>query len=386
MAGYELIGDEERLAVDKLFSDSNGVMFAHGFEGLRNGVYRVRSFESDFANRFSVAHAQAVSSGSAALLVALRALDLKNGDEVLVPAFTFIATAEAVILAGGVPRIVDVDHSLNICAASLESKINERTKAIIVVHMMGEAADMASIMPIASRNDLLVIEDNAQCCGGKFGNRYLGNIGVAGCFSFDFGKTMTTGEGGMVISDSESFFQKSRAIHDHGHTYTVTNRADDPASCLGFNFRMSELNAAVGIEQLKKLDQIIERQRKNKNYIKDGLVDLNLQYRHCFSTDGDIGDSIIFFASSKTHAEKIAASLDDQGLGTKNLPSAIRWHFVAHWDHLKDFMHEDQCKDDWKKSTDLLERSVAINVGSHLEDSVNDMIINKLRKAIGEAH
>src|SRR5579863_126483 len=200
MPGYEVFGAEERQAINELFEANGGVLFAHGFDALRKGVYKVREFEAAAAKKFAVAHAQAVSSGTAALRVALAALGIGRGDDVIIPAFTFVATAEAVIQAGANLVVVDVDESLNIDPNAIEAAITPATRAIIAVHMLGAPADMEAIGRIARRHGLKVIEDAAQAVGASYGGRYVGTIGDAGCFSFDAGKVIITGEGGMVVT------------------------------------------------------------------------------------------------------------------------------------------------------------------------------------------
>ena len=182
---------------------SGGVLFAHGFDKLRNGRYRVREFEQKFAEKMNANYALAVSSGSAALKIALSALNIGVGDEVIIPSFTFIATAEAVIEVGATPVVADINQTFNLDPTDVIEKITSKTKAIIAVHMMGCAADIFALKKIADDYSLKLIEDVAQCCGGKIGDVYLGQHGDAGCFSFDFGKTITCGEGGMVTFNRE---------------------------------------------------------------------------------------------------------------------------------------------------------------------------------------
>jgi 8-amino-3,8-dideoxy-alpha-D-manno-octulosonate transaminase len=173
MPGYEVFGDEERQAINELFEANGGILFAHGFDALRKGIYKVREFEAAAARKFAVAHAQAVSSGTAALRVALAALGVGRGDEVIIPAFTFVATAEAVIQSGATLVVVDIDESLNIDPEALAAAITPATRAIIAVHMLGAAADMDAIAATAQRHGLLIIEDAAQAVGGGWWGRSL---------------------------------------------------------------------------------------------------------------------------------------------------------------------------------------------------------------------
>lgn len=189
MGGYEVFGDEEIKAINELLRTNGGNLFAHGFDGIRNNIYKVREFEKLVARKFFVNYGQAVSSGSAALWCALKAVGVKQGDEVIIPSFTFIATAEAVLHCGAIPVVVDVDDSFNMCPLSFKAAISSKTVAVVPVHMLGVSAKMDAILKIAKQNNLKVVEDAAQAVGGLYFGKYLGTLGDAGCFSFDAGKT-----------------------------------------------------------------------------------------------------------------------------------------------------------------------------------------------------
>lgn len=337
MPGWELIGAEERAALLEWFDASNGVMFAHGFDARRNGVYKVREFEQALASHFGCDHVQAVSSGSAALVVALRGLGIGPGDEVVTQSFTFVATVEAILDVGAVPVVVEIDESLNIDAEVLEHAITDRTRAVIPVHMAGSPARLDPILDLARRRNLLVLEDVAQAVGGSWRGKPLGTLGDAGTFSFDFAKNLTTGEGGAVVTDDPQVYERARAFHDHGHEYNqAVPRGRDTRAMRGFNYRMSEPEAAVGIAQLDKLDRIVERQRRNKAALKDRLRGLPIEFRRIDDEDGDVGDTLVFFVASQDDAATVASRLADRGVGTKNLPDALDWHFAGTWSHMLD--------------------------------------------------
>lgn len=376
MPGFEVFGKEEQQAINELFEKNGGILFAHGFDALRKGVYRVREFELAFAQKMNVSHAQAVSSGTAALRVALAALGVGKGDEVIIPAFTFVATAEATIQTGADLVIVDVDDSLNMDPSSLEAAITSRTKVIIPVHMMGAPADMDTIMAIAKKHNAIVVEDNAQGCGGTYRGTPLGTIGSMGVYSFDAGKVMLTGEGGMIVTKDENLFVKARAYHDHGHEYsTSVGHGEEGAIGEGFNYRMTELQGAIGLVQLGKLDMIIDKQRTNKKKLKSLLQGFPFRFRRIVNP-GEIGDSIIFFLESREQATKFVNGLKYEGLGTKNVPDAMRWHFAKHWRHIfaKYGWYKDTYIEQWQQSADLLERAVALPVMVKMtEDRINEI-------------
>ncbi|MFM7891476.1 MAG: DegT/DnrJ/EryC1/StrS family aminotransferase, partial [Actinomycetota bacterium] len=216
MPGFELIGAEEQAEINDIFA-RGGVLFRHGFDALRNDCFKVREFEAAFAAYMKVPHALAVTSGTAALRVALAVLDLQPGDEVITQSFTFVATAEAIIEARAVPVCCEVDATLNMDPIDLERRITPRTRAVIAVHMLGTPARLQEISAVCSRHNVVLIEDAAWGCGGSLDGRALGTWGRMGTFSFDFAKTMTTGEGGMVVFQNRVDYERAAAWHDHGH-------------------------------------------------------------------------------------------------------------------------------------------------------------------------
>lgn len=388
MPGFEVFGEDERKAINDLFDANGGILFAHGFDAMRKGIYKVREFEAALTRKFGVPFAQAVSSGSAALRVALAALDVGPGDEVIIPAFTFVATAEAVIQTGADLVVVDIDDTFNMSPDSLEAAITERTKAIIPVHMMGAPADMARIMSIAGKHGIGVVEDSAQGVGGTFAGRYLGTIGDLGCYSFDAGKVIITGEGGMVVTSKHELFVKSRGYHDHGHEYSTTvARGAEGAIGDGFNYRMTELQGAIGIVQLGKLDMILSSQRTNKAKLKKLLTDGGFPFRYRRILDeGELGDALIFTLKDRAQTNAFLAGMAREGLGTKNVPDAIRWHFSKHWSNMfmKHGWYRETYSTQWQQSADILETSIAIPVMVKMTDERIQEIASKLLKIASE--
>lgn len=372
MPGFEVFGEEERKAINDLFDANGGILFAHGFDSIRKGIYRVREFEASVSQKFQVPYAQAVSSGSAALRVALAALNVGPGDEVIIPAFTYIATAEAVLQAGADLVIVDIDESFNMDPNAFGSAISPQTKAVIPVHMMGAPAEMDRIMEIAQASNVSVVEDAAQGVGGKFKGQSLGTIGDLGCFSFDAGKVIITGEGGMVVTSDQSFYEKARSFHDHGHKYlSSVPRGLDDAVSVGFNYRMMELQGAIGIVQLSKLDFIISSQRKNKAKLKSKLVENNFPFKFRKIHDqNELGDALIFMLENREQALKFLDCMKREGLATKNIPDAMRWHFAKHWKHLyaNSKHYKDSYQNQWQRSADILESSIAIPIMIRMSD------------------
>mgnify|MGYP006100691111 FL=1 len=358
MPGFELIGEEEKAAVIDIFENQGGVLFAHGFDALRKGRYQVREFEQACASKFGAKHALAVTSGTAALVVALKALGVKPGDEVITQAFTFVAAVESILAIGAVPVIVNIDESLNMDPLALEEKINIKTKVIMPVHMLGMPADMSAIKNIANKYNLKIVEDNCEAIGATLGNDYLGTIGDIGVMSFDHGKALTTGEGGMLLSHSKGLDEIAREYHDHGHQNNPTlPRGRDTKRLVGFNYRMTEIQAAIGKVQLRKLDRLLVENAKRYDAV-DALLSSKFQQRK--KIKGSVGqkDCYIFRVPLREEREKIIELLFEKGFGTKNLPDAVEWHCAYYWDHI--FNQTEILK--LQKSKNLLEEYIAIPI------------------------
>ena len=384
MPGYEVFGQEERDAIVAWFATNNGVMMAHGFDALRRGVFKVREFERAIATTVQVPYAQAVSSGTAALVVALRALGVQPGDEVITQAFTFVATVEAIREVGAIPVITEVDESLTMDPKDFASKITPRTKVVIPVHMAGAAADMVSLLRIARAHRIAVLEDACQAFGGTYHGMSLGTLGDLGVYSFDFAKNITTGEGGMIVTRDQQLYERSRALHDHGHEYhPAFRRGEDTRSLPGLNFRMTEIQGVIGLAQLEKLPDILRLQRAHKSTIKAALAPTGVTYRRLHDAAGDIADTLIFFLESETHARACAAGLAQQGLGTKNLPDALTWHFAGTWQHLfhgiPSLQHPDTL---WPHTATLLRRAIALPINVKMSDTEIDRVIAAVRTVL----
>lgn len=366
MPGFELFDHEERNAINDLFDANGGVLFAHGFDGIRNGVFKVREFEKTAIKMFDVKYAQAVSSCTAALRVALAALELGPDDEVIIPSFTFVATAEAVLESGAKLVVVDIDDSFTMCPISFKAAITSKTAVVIPVHMMSAPADLDQICKIAKENNIVVIEDAAWGVGASWKGKALGTIGDMGCYSFDAGKCISTGEGGMILTNNEILFKKARAYHDHGHEYSSdVNRGEEGAIGIGFNFRMTELQGAIGIVQLGKLDKIISTQRQNKKLLKTILTDGGFPFKfRKINDEGEGGDALFFILNDREQTIKFLNKMKALGISTKNVPDAMRWHFAKHWSHMfsKSELYKDSFQTQWQKSADILECSIAIPI------------------------
>lgn len=377
MPGYELIGKEEQKEINEIF-DNGGILFRHGFDKMRNNCYKVQTFEKQFSEFYDGKDALAVTSGTAALRVAIAALGIGRGDEIITQSFTFVATVESIIESGATPICTEIDQTLNMDVEDLKKKITKNTKAVIVVHMLGVPSHLEEISKICTENGIYLIEDTAWGCGGKLLDKRLGAWGDIGTFSFDFAKTMTTGEGGMLVFKSNDIYKKAFAWHDHGHENNpLLPRWEDSRSSSGFNFRMSELQGAVGIAQLKKLSYVVEQQRKNRDLIWNEIKDINgVQIRK--SPDGtfDTADALVFFVSDNDNAIKCRESLLKINISTKILPEAYTWHFAEKWDHMPELIsaHGGNLKNAFPQSRSWLSRAVSIPIFVNMENDIPNKI------------
>ncbi len=379
MGGSELIGKEEANALVEVI-ERGGVFFRYGFDEKRHGVYKVAEFEKEFAQYTGTEYALATCSGTAAVRVALAALGIGLGDEVITQAFTFVATVEAIIESGATPVIAEVDKSLNLDPEDFRTRITNRTKAVIPVHMLGVPARMDEIMKIAREHSIAVLEDSCQACGSGYKGKKTGTIGAIGCYSFDYVKTITTGEGGMVVTDDERLYKQASYFHDHGHEHrTDVPRGKDSHSYTGFNYRMNELQGALGIVQLGRLDYVLSQQRKNKKQIKDAISSRkDIEFRDLPDEEGDGGDTLIFFLQNDKKAQELEKTLTEKGIGTKILPSALDWHYAGRWHHMKGKI--TPVGETLVKTGELLNRAIAIPISVKMTQEEIQKTIDAIAK------
>jgi 8-amino-3,8-dideoxy-alpha-D-manno-octulosonate transaminase len=386
MPGYELIGKEELYAVSDVFEKGGGILFRHGFDSLRNESYKVKEFERAFADKMEISYGLAVSSGTAALRVALAALGIGEGDEVITQSFTFVATAEAIIESGAIPVCVNIDLTLNMDPSDFESRITQRTRAVIVVHMLGTPARLPEIISICKRHNIYLIEDTAWGCGGKLHGKPLGTWGDVGTYSFDFAKTMTTGEGGMIVFHDEEIWRKAAAWHDHGHENNpAVPRWEDTRSSGGFNYRMMELQGAIGLAQLKKLPMVIAAQQANRSALWEAIADIpGIQPREVIEGSFETADALVFLVRDKTIARRCREELLKSSLATKILPEAYTWHFAGTWHHMPELVqaHGGDLEKAFLPSHAILSRAVSLPVGVKMDASAPQKVRHALEIAL----
>jgi len=397
MPGFEVFGEEEKRQTLEVFD--TGVLFRYEFGPQRKGVYKVREFEQAFAQYTGAAHAQAVTSGTAALKVALSALGVGIGDEVITQGFTFVATWEAILDVGAVPVFTEVDQTLNMDPSDLAKKITPKTKAIIPVHMLGAQARIKEIKAIADKHGIPVLEDTAQAAGARLHGQHLGTFGHCGTFSFDAVKTMTTGEGGMVITNDEELWRCCSEYHDHGHDHVVNpgGRGGEGRRFIGFNYRMMEIQGAIGLAQLAKLDMIVAEQRKNKAVLKEAASKLaGVSFREILDEQGDSGTFLAFMLPDKAQAAKVNQVLRENNAGAINFGENT-WHFYPSWEHL--LGGKTLAENGWPfnahgnkrrviydpaalpASCELMNRTLVYQVPVKLDESRRDTLLAALKKA-----
>ncbi|TSE04749.1 DegT/DnrJ/EryC1/StrS family aminotransferase [Aquimarina algiphila] len=333
MPGFELFGAEEKKEVQDVLD--NGVLMRYGFDPMRNGHHKALELERDLAKRMQTQYAQVVSSGTAALTVALACAGIGSGDEVIMPTFTFVASFEAILSVGAVPVLCDIDDTLTLDPKAVEASITSKTKAIMPVHMCGSMADLKALKAICITHNLILLEDACQAIGATYDNKPLGSYGDLGCFSFDYVKTITCGEGGGIITNSEIFADRAHKYQDHGHDHVGNDRGAETHPFLGYNYRLSELNAAVGIAQLRKLDHTLEIQKKNYTILREALSSVpEVTYRRVPETGVESYAFLNIFLPTEDLARKAHKALGEHGVDACFYWFDNNWHYYKKWEHL----------------------------------------------------
>ena len=335
MPGYEFFGNEERKEVNDVLE--TGILMRYGFDGPRKGIWKAKELESAICKKFGCSHAQLVSSGTAALTTAMGALGIGYGDEVILPSFTFVASFEAVLSVGAIPVFVDIDETLTLDPAAVRNAITSNTKCIMPVHMCGSMANLGELQAICKEHNLLLLEDACQSIGGTYEGKMLGTIGDAGTFSFDFVKTITCAEAGVVMTNREDVYTACDGYSDHGHDHKGIDRGADLHPFIGYNFRLSELHAAVGLAQIRKLDSFLEIQKKNHAALKEILSQApGISFRKIPDEKGDSCTFLSWLLPTAEATKAVVASMKEKGVLAGNFSwFDNNWHYIRKWDHLK---------------------------------------------------
>ncbi len=357
--GHEWIGQEERDGVLEVVE--SGHLFRYGSPDDPAFRKKVHTFERELATACGVRHALATTSGSASLVTSLLALGITAGDEVIVPAYTFVATYSSIIFCGAVPVLAEIDESLNLDPHDVERRITAKTRAVMPVHMLGNPCDMDAIQSIAGRHGLAVIEDACQAVGGSYRGRRLGTMGRIGAFSLNVFKTITAGDGGAVVTDDTDLYHRAFAIHDQGHLPHRTGVEVGARSILGLNFRMNELTGAVALAQLRKLDAILATLREKKARFKRGIDGVpGMRFRTLPDPAGDCATLCTVIFDDAARAARVA-----DRLGTMTVDRS-GWHVYANMEHVTRWLSEHgrpAGKGAYPRTDDILSRSINLSVG-----------------------
>ena len=373
------------------------------YYGPGDAPSKVAELEEAFCADKGSQYAVAVTSGTSALTCALHGIGVGPGDEVIMPAYTWIASAAAVVAAGGIPIIAEVDETLLLDPADVEAKITPYTKAIMPVHMRGAPCRMEPIMEIANRRGLKVIEDVAQANGATYKGEACGTFGDVGCFSLQFNKIITSGEGGMVITNDAAVWKRSLMYHDV--IGALNHNLPKEELLCGINLRMPELLAAVSLVQLQRLAGLLDDMRARKNMLKAGMQEVaerkGIRFRELTDPAGDAAIATIFFTDSAESADAVTQALQAENIGASRLyqPDRHDYHVYAHWTPImeqrtwtpeggpwrwarrKIEYHPEMCP----RSLDLLGRAVHLHVSPLLtNEDVEETVegINRVLEAL----
>ncbi len=335
MPGTELFGAEERKEVNDVLE--TGIMIRYTNDHLRNNHFKARDFEAEVCKQTGAKYAHAVSSGSTAIATALAAAGIGAGDEVIVPPFTFIATIEAVLFVGALPVFAELDETLCLSAEGIKKAITSKTKGVCLVHMCGGMADMDPIMAVIKEHKLTLVEDAGQAYGSSYKGTSVGLFGKAGSFSFDFFKIATAGEGGVLITNDEATYKIADVYSDHGHDHIGTNRGMENHPLLGFNYRISELHAAVGLAQTRKVPFIRKKNQEHKAFLTKALSSTpGIQFAKVCDPAGDSATFLNILLPDTEAAKRCVDEMNKAGVGGFNYWFLNMYHFVNQWDHLKE--------------------------------------------------
>jgi 8-amino-3,8-dideoxy-alpha-D-manno-octulosonate transaminase len=357
--GAYWIGKEERDAVMEVME--GGYFFRYGSETDPRFLHKVSDLEKEFAKYSGAKYALATSSGTSSLVSSIVALGLKPGDEMIVPAYTFVASYSSCIFPGIVPVLAEIDESLTLDPDDIEKRITPKTRAIMPVHMLGNSCDMDRIMKVASKHRLAVLEDCCQAAGASYKGKKVGTIGNMGAFSLNIFKTINSGDGGLVITNDEKLYETAFGVHDQGHKPNRFGVEVGARNVLGLNFRMNEITAAVGLAQLKKIDRIIDVLREKRSKFKKLIEKTEgFRFRELSDPEGDCATICTVIFDSPEKAARVS-----KALGSKTVDQS-GWHVYANMEHVLNHLKnigQPHTKGSYPKTDEILRRSMNISIG-----------------------
>lgn len=387
------IGEEEIAAVTGVLRSRKIFRFLH--EGDASYCNRL---EKLFSERTGCEYSLAVGGGTAALICGLVGLGVGEGDEVIIPGHTYIASASAVLIVGAVPVLTEIDSSLNMDPDEIENRITSRTRAIMPVHMRGVPCRMEGILEVARKHGLKVIEDAAQACGGSYKGRPLGSFGEVGCFSLQQYKIITSGEGGVVVTRDKEVFDRAAIRHDSAMCYWKPE-GSSVRPFAGENFRMNEMEGALGVVQFGRLDGILATLRSLKKRIVEPLAEIEeIQLQDVPDPEGECAVQAAFFTKDPETARLFAEALRAEGIPAgsiydKGIPDR---HVFPFWEYVMEKGSSDRHGRPWTsplhdpnrryhsamlpRTLDLLGRAVVLQLSQVFEDRHADWIVEAVKK------
>ncbi len=333
MPGFELFGEKEKKEVQDVLD--SGVLMRYGFDGMRNDHWKAKELEAAITARMQTKHTQLVSSGTAALTIALASAGIGAGDEVIIPTFTFVASFESILALGAVPILVDVDDTLTLDPMAVAQAITKNTRVVMPVHMCGSMANLRALKTLCKKHGLLLLEDACQAIGGSYEGKPLGSYGDLGCFSFDYVKTITCGEGGALITNNGKYYKNADHYSDHGHDHLGKDRGAESHPFLGYNYRISELNAAVGLAQIRRLDDFLAIQERNYSILRNALEPIDgINFRKVPAGGIENYSFLSFFLPNEEKAKAAQEAFSEAGIDGCFYWFDNNWHYYRKWEHL----------------------------------------------------
>lgn len=399
------IGEEEKRQVMEVLDRK----YLFRYYGPEDFPSKVNEFEKAFAAHMGAKHCLAVTNCTSALISALVAAGVGPGHEVIVNGYTFFASCAAIVAAKAIPVVCEIDDSLTMDPADLERKITPHTRAAVCVHMRGAPCDMDRIAAVCRKHNIRLIEDVAQACGGSYKGRRLGTFGDIGCFSFQYHKIVTAGEGGACVTDDAILYDRLMGYHDTAACWRPNRFGEERYKgelFCGVNYRMSELIGAVMLAQLERLEGLLARMRANKKRIKDQVRGLKgITFRRLNDEAGDTAICLMFAVNDRARLKDFVQALKAEGVAAsgsfdKGIPD---WHIYSHWKHVmeQNTPTPDGCPyrcplyrgdapahysaDMCPKTTEILSGMVHIDIPPQLTGGDCDMIAEGIRKAASAA-
>ena len=395
---------ENAAKIKQIIESESNLKGPHLFRYYNPKPSKVAAAEKAMIDLVGTKYCLAVNSCTSALVAGYRALGIGAGDEVIVPGYTFFATSATVVSSNAIPVIVDVDETLCMNPEAIENAITNRTKAIVPVHMRGAPAQMDTIMDIAEKKGIPVIEDVAQAGGGSFGGRRLGSIGTIGCFSFDYYKVIVSGEGGFVTTDDEWLYTRAQSWHDCAACWRPDRYAREQKEgelFCGENYRMSELEGAVALAQIRKADRMITGYRRAKKQIKEAIEKFDgMSFRRLTDEAGDTGICLVMFLPDADTTRRALEAMQAEGVPAGGIyDSKVRdWHVYYYWEHILNKKSVAPDKLPWSavpeselpkysqdmcpRALDLLSRAILVDIDYNYSDRDCAAIANGINKVL----